>query len=164
MTPAAIIQRVRANGVMLALTPSGTIKASGDGATVNRWLPVIRENKPGIVVALQEAANDPGVAHRRWWIHFPDREPLEVIFAPETTRTEVAALYPGARIEPLPAAPWRAATPAEARELRELVALILDGADAAEQAQALAVALADPEAALTSFRALVAALRPKPAP
>ena len=58
MTPATIIQQAAAEGVSLALSPAGTIKAIGDQVTVNRWLPVIRENKPGIVAALQQAAND----------------------------------------------------------------------------------------------------------
>lgn len=48
------------------------------------------------------------------------------------------------------------ATPQQARELRELVGMI--GADwsDADRAEALAVALADPDAALTCFQALVA--------
>lgn len=58
MTPAAIIKRASADGVNLALSPAGTIKVTGDGAAVNRWLPVIREHKPGIFAALQEAVND----------------------------------------------------------------------------------------------------------
>jgi hypothetical protein len=49
-----------------------------------------------------------------------------------------------------------AATPEQAAELRELVAVILSDADDAERADVLRVALADPEAALTSFRLLVA--------
>ncbi len=59
MTPAAIIERAAADGVRLALSPVGTIKASGDLAAVNRWLPTLREQKPGIVAALREAGNDP---------------------------------------------------------------------------------------------------------
>jgi hypothetical protein len=58
MTPATIIKKAMADGVNLALSPSGTIRATGEGAAVNRWLPVIREHKPGIVAALQEAANE----------------------------------------------------------------------------------------------------------
>ena len=58
MTPSHIIQRAAADGVRLALSPSGTIKAIGTGPAVSRWLPIIREHKPGIVAALQEAAND----------------------------------------------------------------------------------------------------------
>ncbi len=59
MTPAAIIKEAMADGVRLALSPAGTIKASGDQAAVNRWLPSIREQKPGVVAALREAGNGP---------------------------------------------------------------------------------------------------------
>ena len=59
MTPATIIQQAAADGVSLILSPAGTIKATGTGDAVTRWLPLIREHKPGIVAALQEAANDP---------------------------------------------------------------------------------------------------------
>jgi len=55
-----------------------------------------------------------------------------------------------------------AATPEQASELRELVAAILP--DDAERADVLRVACADPEAALTSFRALVADPQPVPLP
>jgi hypothetical protein len=48
------------------------------------------------------------------------------------------------------------ATPEQATELRELVAVILSDADDAERAEVLRVALADAEAALTSFRLLAA--------
>ena len=58
MTPAAILNATKAEGVNLALSGTGTIKATGDGVVVNRWLPLIREQKAGIIAALQEAAND----------------------------------------------------------------------------------------------------------
>jgi len=61
MTPAAIIKQASADGVNLALSPAGTIKATGEGAAVNRWIPILREHKPEIVAALQEAANAPDV-------------------------------------------------------------------------------------------------------
>ncbi len=86
------------------------------------------------------------------------------MFTPEATLAEVAAIYQGALIEPLPDSPRSSATPREAAELRELVALILPDADDNERAYALRVALADPEAALTSFRVLAADRRPKTAP
>ena len=44
MTPLAIIRQAQADGVKLALSPVGTIKATGKGDAVNRWLPVIREH------------------------------------------------------------------------------------------------------------------------
>ena len=49
MSPQAIIQQAQADGVTLALTPAGTIRATGSSEAVNRWLPVIRIHKPEIV-------------------------------------------------------------------------------------------------------------------
>ncbi len=54
MTPALIIEQITADGVRLALSASGGIKASGDQGAVNRWLPIIRENKAYIVAALSQ--------------------------------------------------------------------------------------------------------------
>ena len=53
MNPATIIRESQADGVRLALSPAGTIKATGDGAAVNRWLAVIRERKAEIIEALK---------------------------------------------------------------------------------------------------------------
>ena len=58
MTPVALIKQAAADGVRIALTDTDTVKVSGDQVAVNRWLPAIREHKPGIVAALQEAVND----------------------------------------------------------------------------------------------------------
>jgi hypothetical protein len=52
MTPAAIIREAAAAGVSLALSPAGTIKATGDQVAVNRWLPLLREHKAEIVALL----------------------------------------------------------------------------------------------------------------
>lgn len=52
MTPALIIEQITADGVRLALSASGGIKASGDQGVVKRWIPIIRENKADIVAAL----------------------------------------------------------------------------------------------------------------
>ena len=52
MTPATIIQQAAADGVNLALSPAGTIKATGEQATVNRWLSLIRANKAALLAAL----------------------------------------------------------------------------------------------------------------
>jgi hypothetical protein len=57
MTPAAIIQKARADGVTLVLSPSGTIKVAGDREAVNRWLPIIREHKNEIVNELRTASD-----------------------------------------------------------------------------------------------------------
>ncbi len=53
MTPTEIIKQATVEGVTLALTPAGTLTATGDQVAVNRWLPAIRDNKPGILCELQ---------------------------------------------------------------------------------------------------------------
>ncbi|MGX2042249.1 hypothetical protein ACWJKU_19285 [Methylocaldum sp. MU1018] len=58
MTPATIIREAQAEGVRLALSTAGTIKASGDGAAVNRWLAVIREHKTEILEVLKASTSD----------------------------------------------------------------------------------------------------------
>ena len=154
MTPAAIIEQAAADGVTLALSPAGTIKVTGDTGAVQRWQAILREHKPAIVAALREAANDPG-AHRHWMIRFPDLDPIEAMFSPAMTLADALAAFPGAvTAEPVPETPRRAATAEQAAELRELVALILADGSEQDRTEALAVALADPDAALLSFRML----------
>ena len=96
MNPATIIEKATADGVNLALSETGTIKATGDQAALNRWLPTIREHKQDILATLKEMAD----------------------------------------------------------ELRRLVPAVVRAYDGTpeEEAEALAVALADPVAALQSFR------------
>ncbi len=63
MTPATIIRDAQAEGVKVTLSPSGTIKAIGEGVAVNRWLTALRDYKTEIATMLkaggQTAANDP---------------------------------------------------------------------------------------------------------
>lgn len=53
MNPSEIIEQAMAEGVILTLSPMGTIKATGDQPVVNKWLPMIRNNKTGILCELQ---------------------------------------------------------------------------------------------------------------
>jgi hypothetical protein len=96
MTPATIIHEAQADGVSLTLSPAGTIKATGDGAAVNRWLAVIREHKAEIIDVLKVGAGDTATASRWWLIHYPDRDPLEVACCPEATHAETLERHPDA--------------------------------------------------------------------
>lgn len=62
MTPGAIIREAQAEGVRLAISDTGTLKATGDGAAVESWLPTIRRHKDALIAELQGAANDPAAA------------------------------------------------------------------------------------------------------
>ena len=52
MTPVEIIEQATVEGVTLALSPAGTITATGDRAAVSHWLPVIRQSKTEILAEL----------------------------------------------------------------------------------------------------------------
>lgn len=53
MSPAEILERATAEGVLLALAPSGSISAKGDPSAIDRWLPAIRQSKAAIIAELQ---------------------------------------------------------------------------------------------------------------
>src|ERR1035437_5191531 len=55
MNPATLIQNMAADGLRLSVTPAGKIKAAGEQATVNRWLPVLKDRKAEIIAALVDA-------------------------------------------------------------------------------------------------------------
>ena len=106
--------------------------------------------------------SDKGAPTRCWRVQYPSLPAMEVLFCPDASRAEVAALSPDAEIESLTEPRCKAASPAETTELSKLVTEVLPDADAAERAEVLAVALADPHAALVSFRALTVDLHPDP--
>jgi hypothetical protein len=90
---------------------------------------------------------------RRWRITFPKLAPVEVLFTPEATKEEVlAACFGAVEAVSLPDPTTRAATPAEAAELHKFVNAVLADASENDRAEAFAIALADPEAALEYFR------------
>ncbi len=162
MNPAEIIMQAKWDGVNLALSPAGTIKATGDQDAISRWLEIIREHKNGIVASLRgadlpEPEND--ARHFRWLIHFPERDPVETTCLPEPTHAEVLTMYPDAiAAEPIPERTRRKTTPEQETELRALVASV--GAayafTHAEQKEALTLALNDSDVALMSYRATAA--------
>jgi hypothetical protein len=77
MTPSAIFQETRADGVTLALSPSGTIKVIGDVLAVNRWADSIKEHKNALVEILKaEAAEERGI-ERTGVVEPFDREAFE---------------------------------------------------------------------------------------
>ena len=72
MTPANIIKKAKSDGVMLTLSPHGTIKANGDGAAVNCWLAVIREHKAGIIEVMKAGTGDAAAVEQPKPDPFPD--------------------------------------------------------------------------------------------
>ena len=56
MSPAEVIRDATADGVFLTVSTTGKIKASGNEESIDRWLTLISEHKPGILEALQPTA------------------------------------------------------------------------------------------------------------
>lgn len=166
MTPAAIINEAMADGVRLTISPAGTIKATGDGAAVNRWLPVIREHKAEIVAALKVGAGDTATASRWWLIHFRELDPVEMIVSPPATHAEILERHPDAvAAEPFtptirqPSAPL---TASEETAIREWLALI-EETDPATIAEVIGQCQRDADAR-DYFTRRAAAELPKPDP
>ena len=108
-------------------------------------------------VATAAVANLPSketASVRQWRICYPNVRGMDVLFTPAATRAQVADLYLGAAIEPIPDTAARMATEAEAAELRALIGAILADELGADRSEALAVALADPVEALLAFGTL----------
>lgn len=56
MSPAAIIEATALDGVTLAVSAPGRLKATGEQVAVARWLPTLREHKAELIIALQSGA------------------------------------------------------------------------------------------------------------
>ncbi len=49
MTPDEIIQAAKSDGVLVCLSDTGTIKATGEQGAIDRWRDILREYKAGII-------------------------------------------------------------------------------------------------------------------
>ena len=96
MTPFTIIRNAQEEGLGLTLSPSGTIKVTGNATVVNRWLALIREHKAEITEVLSIGASCTEKSSHWWLIHYPDRDPVEVACYPETTHAEMLKRYSNA--------------------------------------------------------------------
>lgn len=100
----------------------------------------------------------PPIRATRWLLHYADREPLEVWFAPAADHDEVLAAYRDA----VAAEPIReridtgAASVIERDELLALIQAIYAADTDQDRQEATDAALADPEGALTCYRAIAA--------
>jgi hypothetical protein len=109
MTPATIIREAQADGVRLALSPAGTIKVTGDGAAVNRWLATIRERKAEIIDVLKVGAGgtampkpDPFLDDRRSCLQC-----LNLVAARCQAARRGEIIWAGGNYEPIPDQPRR---------------------------------------------------------
>ncbi|WP_153147351.1 hypothetical protein [Dechloromonas sp. H13] len=103
----------------------------------------------------QNISADDWALFNAWLFHFTDRDDLPVTFAPAVDHAAPLAYYPGAvAAEPIAERTQRKATKAEAEEITALVQAIYANDTDDDQAEALAVALADPDGALPCYRTI----------
>jgi len=100
MTPATILRDAQADGVMLALSPSGNIKATGDRVAVNRWLSMIREHKAAIIDVLKVRTGDTTAvpmsakeetAIRAWLAQIEETDPATIAGVIEQSQRDAEA-------------------------------------------------------------------------
>jgi hypothetical protein len=87
----SVLAELIAAGVVVEALAGGTLRASGN--LTDDIDALIRAHKHEILAELE--------THYRWWVVLPERA-FEVRIVPQPTQAQVEALYPGARIEPLP--------------------------------------------------------------
>ena len=90
MTPATIIQGAQADGVILALSPTGSIMAIGSNEAVCRWLPIIREHKPELLEELRKSPEEREILH--WLSRIGETDPVIVGETLAKCRSEPHAL------------------------------------------------------------------------
>lgn len=83
MNHMTIIKQMQGDGLSLNLTEEGQIDVAGDGVTIERWLPLLREHKPDIFAALSAATvsdltHSEELAVRSWLAEIEEGDPLMV--------------------------------------------------------------------------------------
>jgi len=71
MSPAEIIEQAAKDGVLLALSPSGSMSVKGVQSAVDHWLPAIRQSKAAIVLLLRPGTD--GWSAEDWQVFFDER-------------------------------------------------------------------------------------------
>ena len=71
MSPAEIIEGATTDGVRLSLSPSGGVSAKGAQPVIDRWLPMLRQNKSAIVSLLRPGRD--GWSAEDWQVFFDER-------------------------------------------------------------------------------------------
>ena len=71
MSPVEVIERAAADGVLIALSLSGSISAKGVQSAIDRWLPAIRQNKAAIIRLLRPGED--GWSTQDWRAFFGER-------------------------------------------------------------------------------------------
>jgi len=99
MNTVEIIEQATAEGVILALSPTGKITATGIQLAVDKWLPTLREIKNDVLAELLKPVPVALAENERsawmWQVNLPDRTMI-VTTSPASTTAEMKEMYPTA--------------------------------------------------------------------
>ncbi len=76
MSATAIIRQAQADGVVLALSPTGSLLAVGEREAVRRWLPTIREHKTELLEALRRTPEEREIL--QWLNRIDETDPATI--------------------------------------------------------------------------------------
>lgn len=130
-------------------------RLSNAAATAIPAIPaILSTQKPEAGSRIATIATIAGSEPRFWRfvVAYPDGSGFDATTSPATTPAAARRLWAGADVRPISEDPTERATGAQADEIRDLVEQVI-GVQHADYSAAVAIALADPVAALESFRA-----------
>ena len=76
MSADAIVRQIQADGVHLALSPTGNIQAVGSSEAIRRWLPIIREHKPELLEELRKTPEEREIL--QWLSRIGETDPATI--------------------------------------------------------------------------------------
>ena len=87
--------QLRAWGICLSVTPNGGLRASGNEAAIQIFLPDLTAHKARIIAALESGRMRGDLVHRDWKVTYPNRD-TDYTTSPATDVEELLAWHPGA--------------------------------------------------------------------
>jgi hypothetical protein len=87
--------QLRAWGIGLSVTPNGGLRASGNEAAIQMFLPDLTAHKARIIAALESGRMRGDLVHRDWRVTYPNRE-ADYATSPAIDADEWLAWHPGA--------------------------------------------------------------------
>jgi hypothetical protein len=87
--------QLRAWGICLSVTPNGGLRASGNEAAIQMFLPDLTAHKARIIAALESGRMRGDLVHREWKVTYPNRD-ADYATSPAIDADELLAWHPGA--------------------------------------------------------------------
>jgi hypothetical protein len=121
--------QLRASGIGLSVTPKGGLRASGNEAAIQMFLPDLIAHKTRIIAALESGRMRGDLVHRDWKVTYPNREADHTTSA-AVDADELLAWHPGAIAAVMcTPQPERPSNPLSDREIQALTQWLQRGGE-----------------------------------